>query len=84
MRSRRVKEDANQNVDRDKDASCAKKCLQKVHFSSYPLEDTCDLVRPRSTHSAQLVLSWHDPAGDAVAPRLAHKRATTLSTVVHS
>jgi hypothetical protein len=74
MRSRRIKKDANQNVERDEEASCAKKRLQKVHFSSHPLVDACDLGRPRfqrSSHSAELVPSRHTPAADLVAPLLA-------------
>jgi hypothetical protein len=37
MGSCRIKKDAYQNVDRDEEAPFAKKCLQKVHFSSHPL-----------------------------------------------
>src|SRR5579875_4168886 len=74
MGSRRVKEDADQDVDRDEEAPFAKKCLQKVHFSSYPLVDACELGRSRfqrSSHSAGLVLSRHTPAAGLVAPLLA-------------
>jgi hypothetical protein len=39
-----IEKDADQNVNRDEEASSTKKCPQKVHhFSSHPLVDACDL-----------------------------------------
>ena len=39
MGSRRIKKDADQNVDRDEEASSAEKCLQEDHFGSHPFVD---------------------------------------------
>src|SRR5689334_10974580 len=74
MRSRRIKKDADQNVECDEEASSAEKCLQKAHFRSHPLVDARDLGPPRfqrSSCSAELVSSRHTPAADLVAPLLA-------------
>ena len=73
MGSRRIEENANQNVDGDEEASSAKKCLQEAHFRSHPLVDACDAGRPRvqpSGRSAELVPSRHTPPADLVAPPL--------------
>jgi hypothetical protein len=56
MGRRCIKKDANQDVDRDEDASRAEKCLQKVHLSPHPLLDACDLV-PRGTLRRQTLWS---------------------------
>ena len=87
MGSRRIKENANQNVDGDEEASSAKKCLQKAHFRSHPLVDACDpgrpLVRPPG-RSPQLVPSRHTPAADLVAPPREHKHVMMLATIGHA
>jgi hypothetical protein len=60
MGSRRIKKNANHNVDGDEEASSAKKRLQKNHFRSHPLVDACDPGRPRvqpSGRSPELVPS---------------------------
>jgi hypothetical protein len=87
MGSRRIKKDANQNVDRDEEASSAKKCLQKVHFSSHPLVDACDLGRPRfrrSSHSAELVPRGTLQQQTWLPHSWQHKHVMTLSTIVHA
>ena len=86
MGSRRIKKDANQNVDRDEKASFAKKSLQKFHFSSHPLVDACDLGGPRfqrSGHGTGLV-----PHGtlrqQTWLPSRQHKHVMTPRIIVHS
>ena len=58
MGSRRIKKNADHNVEGDEEASSAKECLQKDHFRSHPLVDACDpggsLVQP-SGRSPELV-----------------------------
>jgi hypothetical protein len=87
MGSRRIKRNANQKVDGDEEAFSAKKCLQKLHFSSRPLVDARDPGRPRvqpSSPSPELVPSRHTPAADLVAPPWEHKHAMTLATIGHT
>ena len=87
MGSRRIKKNADQNIDRDEEASSAKKCLQKLHFRSHPLVDACNLGRPRfqrSSRSAELAPSRHTPAADLVAPTLGHTHVMTLVTIGHA
>src|SRR6185437_1987255 len=87
MRSCRIEGNANQNVDPDEEASSAKECLQKVHFSPHPLVDARDLGRPRfprSSRGVESVLPRHTPATTArVAPLLALLAPQTCHDASH-
>jgi hypothetical protein len=86
MGSRRIKKDANQNVDHDKETSSAKKRLQKAHFGSHPPVDACDPGRPRlqrSSHSAELVPRGTLQQQTCLLHSWRPEHAVTLVTIVH-